>query len=87
MHLQHYNLSKLYYNNNNLKNNFLNFLRCILYNQEISVQLLENFFNKCSPVFVNLIQILGNNKARQREKFAHILEDLASLQEEVRLLK
>jgi hypothetical protein len=49
--------------------------------------LLENFFNKCSPVFVNLIQILGNNKARQREKFAHILEDLASLQEEVRLLK
>ena len=57
--------------------------RCILYNQEMSVQLLDNFLNKCSPVFANLIQILGNNKARQREKFAHILEDFSTLQEEV----
>ena len=49
----------------------------------MSVQLLDNFLNKCSPVFANLIQILGNNKARQREKFAHILEDFSTLQEEV----
>lgn len=44
---------------------------------------MDSFLSKCSPVFTNLIQILGNNKARQREKFAHILEDFANLQEEV----
>ena len=55
-----------------------------MYNKEISIQLVENFLNKCAPVFTNLLQILGHNKARQREKFGHILEDLANLQEEVK---
>lgn len=54
-----------------------------MYNQEISVQLVDNFLNKCSPVFTNLLQILGHNKARQREKLGQILEDFANLQEEV----
>lgn len=56
--------------------------KCVLYNQEISVQLVDNFLNKCSPVFTNLLQILGHNKARQREKLGQILEDFANLQEE-----
>ncbi len=55
---------------------------CPLYNKEITVQIVENFLNKCSPVFISALQILGNNKARQREKFGHFLEDLANLQEE-----
>lgn len=38
--------------------------------------------NKCTPVFVNLLQILGHNKARQREKLGHILEEFIILQEE-----
>lgn len=59
------------------------YLRCPqLHSNEISAQLVDNFLNKCSPVFIQLIQILGNNKARQREKFGHIFEDLANLQEE-----
>jgi len=31
----------------------------------------------------SLIQIAGHNLARQRDKFGHILQDLAALQEEV----
>lgn len=53
-----------------------------MYNKDITVQLVDNFLNKCSPVFISVLQILGNNKARQREKFGHILEDLSNLQEE-----
>jgi hypothetical protein len=30
------------------------------------------------------MQIMGNNRARQREKLAHLLEEFAVLQEEVR---
>lgn len=56
--------------------------KCILYNKDITVQLVDNFLNKCSPVFISIINILGNNKARQREKFGYILDDLATLQEE-----
>jgi hypothetical protein len=52
-------------------------------NKELCIQLVDNFLNKCTPVFVNLLQILGHNKARQREKFSHILEEFAGLQEEV----
>lgn len=56
--------------------------KCVLYNKPITVQLVDNFINKCSPVFISLLQILGNNKARQREKFGHILDDLSTLQDE-----
>lgn len=56
--------------------------KCFLHSKEITPQLVENFLNKCSPVFITALQILGNNKARQREKLGHFLEDLANLQEE-----
>ncbi len=34
-------------------------------------------------VFPALLQIAGHNRARQREKLAAIIEDLASIQDEV----
>ena len=34
----------------------------------------------------NIFQITGHNRARQRDKWGHLLEDLANLQDEVRLL-
>jgi hypothetical protein len=51
-------------------------------NKEICIHFVDAFLNKCSPMFLALIQILGHNKARQREKLGNIIEDLATLQEE-----
>ena len=55
----------------------------MFHTKELCLQLVDDFFNKTTPVFLNLVQILGHNKTRQREKFGHIFEELASLQEEV----
>ena len=44
--------------------------------------LIDNFMNKCDSAFISLVQILGHNKARQREKFGHILLDFAGLQDD-----
>lgn len=37
----------------------------------------------CPQPFCNLIQIHGHNRARQRDKLGHILEEFSSLQDEV----
>jgi hypothetical protein len=34
-----------------------------------------------------MLQIMGHNKARQKEKLGHILEDFAGLQEEVNIFR
>lgn len=52
-------------------------------NKNICDQFVDNFLNKCTPVFIILLQILGYNNARKREKYGHILEDFSNLQEEV----
>lgn len=46
------------------------------------LQLVDSFLIKCTPAFVSLFQILGQNKARQREKMAHVFEEFASFQDE-----
>uniref|UniRef100_A0A0A9XKI1 Protein MAK10 homolog n=1 Tax=Lygus hesperus TaxID=30085 RepID=A0A0A9XKI1_LYGHE len=43
---------------------------------------LECFLGHCVRPFSNLIQLCGHNRARQREKLAHLLEDFANLQDE-----
>ncbi|GAB6018981.1 hypothetical protein CHUAL_013993 [Chamberlinius hualienensis] len=43
---------------------------------------VELFLSHCVRPFSNLIQICGHNRARQRDKLAHILEDFANLQDE-----
>jgi len=42
------------------------------------------FFDRCAPVFAALLMVCGHNRARQRDKLAHILDDFASLQIEVK---
>ncbi|KAI1301211.1 N-alpha-acetyltransferase 35, NatC auxiliary subunit [Halotydeus destructor] len=41
---------------------------------------VDLFFNDCIRPMVGLMQISGHNRARQRERLAQILEELASLQ-------
>jgi hypothetical protein len=44
---------------------------------------VETFLNHCVRPFGNLMQLCGHNRARQRDKLAHLLEDFATLQDEV----
>jgi len=43
---------------------------------------VDQLFQQCVRPMGSLIQIAGHNLARQRDKLAHILQDLAALQEE-----
>lgn len=43
---------------------------------------LDCFLGHCVRPFSNLIQLCGHNRARQRDKLAHLLEDFANLQDE-----
>lgn len=43
---------------------------------------VDTFLNRCVRPFTSLIQLCGHNRARQRDKLAHLLEDFASLQDE-----
>ena len=44
---------------------------------------VDSFFNHCTNLFGTLLQLSGHNRARQRDKLAHLLDDFASLQDEV----
>jgi hypothetical protein len=52
-------------------------------NKEKTTIAVNAFLDKCALSFISLIQILGHNKARQREKFGHILFELSQLNDEV----
>ncbi|KFM79599.1 N-alpha-acetyltransferase 35, NatC auxiliary subunit, partial [Stegodyphus mimosarum] len=43
---------------------------------------VESFLGHCVRPFCTLVQISGHNRARQRDKLSHLLEELAALQEE-----
>ncbi|XP_027221499.1 N-alpha-acetyltransferase 35, NatC auxiliary subunit isoform X1 [Penaeus vannamei] len=43
---------------------------------------VSSFFNRCVRPFEQLIQTCGHNRARQRDKVAHLLEEFAMLQDE-----
>lgn len=44
---------------------------------------VESFLGHCVRPFCTLVQIAGHNRARQRDKLSHLLEELSALQEEV----
>ena len=44
---------------------------------------VDNFLSHCASFFGTLLQISGHNRARQRDKLAHLLEDITLLQDEV----
>jgi len=41
------------------------------------------FFERCVTVFGNLLITCGHNRARQRDRLAHLMEDFANIQNEV----
>lgn len=43
---------------------------------------VESFLSHCVSLFGSLLQLSGHNRARQRDKLAHLLEDFAALQDE-----
>ncbi|XP_056645128.1 N-alpha-acetyltransferase 35, NatC auxiliary subunit [Diorhabda carinulata] len=43
---------------------------------------VDTFLSHCSRPFINFLQLCGHNRARQRDKLAHILEEFTSLQDE-----
>lgn len=43
---------------------------------------VDTFLVRCVRPFGSLLQLCGHNRARQRDKLAHLLEDLAGLQDE-----
>ncbi|KAK1786971.1 hypothetical protein P4O66_017338, partial [Electrophorus voltai] len=57
--------------------------RCSLYNNHQAKDYIDSFVTHCSRPFCSLIQIHGHNRARQRDKLGHILEEFATLQDEL----
>lgn len=43
---------------------------------------VDTFLSHCSKPFINFLQLCGHNRARQRDKLAHLLEDFTALQDE-----
>uniref|UniRef100_A0AAR2IP77 N-alpha-acetyltransferase 35, NatC auxiliary subunit n=1 Tax=Pygocentrus nattereri TaxID=42514 RepID=A0AAR2IP77_PYGNA len=56
--------------------------KCSLYNNHQAKDYIDSFVTHCSRPFCSLIQIHGHNRARQRDKLGHILEEFATLQDE-----
>ncbi|XP_069688455.1 N-alpha-acetyltransferase 35, NatC auxiliary subunit isoform X1 [Periplaneta americana] len=57
-----------------------------LLNNQQAKEYVESFLSHCVRPFGNLVQLCGHNRARQRDKLAHLLEDFATLQDEFKYL-
>jgi uncharacterized protein len=62
----------------------LYFFRSQLYNNPQAKTFVDAWFMQAVRPICTLIQIPGHNRARQRDKWGHILEELSALQEEVK---
>ncbi|XP_056102462.1 N-alpha-acetyltransferase 35, NatC auxiliary subunit-like [Rhinichthys klamathensis goyatoka] len=56
--------------------------KCSLNNNHQAKDYIDSFVTHCTRPFCSLIQIHGHNRARQRDKLGHILEEFATLQDE-----
>ncbi|XP_035667068.1 N-alpha-acetyltransferase 35, NatC auxiliary subunit-like isoform X1 [Branchiostoma floridae] len=56
--------------------------RSYVFNNPQAKEYVDAFLSRAVRPFSNLLQIHGHNRARQRDKLGHILEDLSSLQDE-----
>ncbi|CAB1321655.1 unnamed protein product [Coregonus sp. 'balchen'] len=56
--------------------------KCCLHNNQQAKDYIDSFVTHCSRPFCSLIQIHGHNRARQRDRLGHILEEFATLQDE-----
>lgn len=54
----------------------------ILYFGDVQIKVqVDVYLEDCNNYFKSLVQVFGHNRARQREKIAHILQDFGKLQE------
>ncbi|KAL8598019.1 hypothetical protein ACOMHN_011444 [Nucella lapillus] len=56
--------------------------KCVLYNNPQAKDYVDTLLTHATRPMCTLFQITGHNRARQRDKWAHMLEDLSNLQEE-----
>ena len=54
----------------------------LLQNQQAK-EYVDSFLAHCGTLFGSLLQLSGHNRARQRDKIAHLLEDFGALHDEV----
>ncbi|KAL0278733.1 UNVERIFIED_CONTAM: hypothetical protein PYX00_000465 [Menopon gallinae] len=53
-----------------------------LLNNPAAKEYVDTFLSHCTRPFSGLLRLFGHNRARQRDKLAHLLEDFAALQDE-----
>lgn len=56
--------------------------KSLLYSNSQAKMYVETFFAHCMKPFAALLQLCGHNRARQRDKLAHLLDEFATLQDE-----
>ncbi|XP_022908455.1 N-alpha-acetyltransferase 35, NatC auxiliary subunit [Onthophagus taurus] len=56
--------------------------KAILHNNQQARIYVDTFFAHCTRPFANFLQLCGHNRARQRDKLAHLLEEFTALQDE-----
>lgn len=57
-----------------------------MYNNAQAKDYVDALLTRAARPMCALFQIMGHNRARQRDKWAHMLDDLSNLQEEVIVL-
>ncbi|XP_005091639.1 N-alpha-acetyltransferase 35, NatC auxiliary subunit isoform X2 [Aplysia californica] len=53
-----------------------------LYNSSVAKEYVDALMSRAARPLCTMFQVTGHNRARQRDKWAHVLEDLSNLQEE-----
>lgn len=56
--------------------------KTLLSNQQARLY-VDTFLSHCTRPFANFLQLCGHNRARQRDKLAHLLEEFTAVQDEV----
>ncbi|KAK9751818.1 Mak10 subunit, NatC N(alpha)-terminal acetyltransferase [Popillia japonica] len=56
--------------------------KAILHNNQQGKLYVDTFFTHCTRPFASFLQLCGHNRARQRDKLAHLLEEFSALQDE-----
>lgn len=60
--------------------------KCPIYNNAQTKDCVDSFLSQAIRPLVSALQISGHNRARQRDKWGHLLEDLGTLQDEAEKL-
>ncbi|XP_066582916.1 N-alpha-acetyltransferase 35, NatC auxiliary subunit [Prorops nasuta] len=56
--------------------------KCSMLQNHQAKEYVDSFLAHCVTLFTSLLKLSGHNRARQRDKLAHLLDDFATLQDE-----